>query len=87
MAEIICIFARGGHRGIHPGAVVAIDLILWLGFIVSTVFYALYFLSDVYLYNDYDYDYGYGYGYGYGSGSDEMFIISRALIALSGIEV
>jgi hypothetical protein len=31
IAEIICILARGGHRGIHPGAIVAIDLLAWLG--------------------------------------------------------
>ncbi|KAH8900352.1 hypothetical protein GQ53DRAFT_835421 [Thozetella sp. PMI_491] len=28
--DIICIIARGGHRGIHPGANVALDLLLWL---------------------------------------------------------
>jgi hypothetical protein len=27
---------RGGHRGIHPGAVVAVDLLLWLGWAVVT---------------------------------------------------
>ncbi|KAL2139465.1 hypothetical protein VTI28DRAFT_5132 [Corynascus sepedonium] len=31
VAESICIWKRGGHRGIHPGAIVAIDLIAWLG--------------------------------------------------------
>ena len=30
-AEGICVLTRGGHRGIHPGANVALDLILWLG--------------------------------------------------------
>ncbi|KAH8887884.1 hypothetical protein GQ53DRAFT_843985 [Thozetella sp. PMI_491] len=29
-AEGICILARGGHRGIHPGANVGLDLIIWL---------------------------------------------------------
>jgi hypothetical protein len=89
VAEIICILARRGHRGIHPGAVVALDLILWLGFIATTVLYALFHLGDVFLYDTYWYedDYEYGYGYGYDSGYDEMFIISRVLIALAGIEV
>jgi len=31
LAEGICIVTRGGHRGIHPGANVGLDLILWLG--------------------------------------------------------
>ncbi|KAK3987293.1 hypothetical protein QBC44DRAFT_331810 [Cladorrhinum sp. PSN332] len=31
IAEAFCIFKRGGNRGIHPGAVVAADLIIWLG--------------------------------------------------------
>ncbi len=38
MAEIICIFKRGGNRGIHPGAVVAVDLILWLAWVIIDVF-------------------------------------------------
>ncbi|KAK4126798.1 hypothetical protein N657DRAFT_677529 [Parathielavia appendiculata] len=33
IAEVLCILKRGGNRGIHPGAVVAIDLILWLGWL------------------------------------------------------
>ncbi len=32
IAEGICILARAGHRGIHPGANVAVDLLLWLAF-------------------------------------------------------
>ncbi|KAK3395074.1 hypothetical protein B0H63DRAFT_462628 [Podospora didyma] len=35
IAEGICILARGGHRGIHPGACVGMDLIIWLGLIAS----------------------------------------------------
>jgi hypothetical protein len=42
LVESICICARGGHRGIHPGACIAIDLILWLGFIGGSVCVALY---------------------------------------------
>ena len=33
IAEGISILARGGHRGIHPGANVALDLLIWLGFL------------------------------------------------------
>ncbi len=32
VAEGICILARRGRRGIHPGAIVAVDLLLWLGY-------------------------------------------------------
>ncbi|KAH6842413.1 hypothetical protein B0I37DRAFT_381868 [Chaetomium sp. MPI-CAGE-AT-0009] len=37
LAEGICIIARAGHRGIHPGANVALDLLLWLGLVAGTV--------------------------------------------------
>ncbi|KAL2162478.1 hypothetical protein VTH06DRAFT_7392 [Thermothelomyces fergusii] len=36
LAEGICILVRGGHRGMHPGANVALDLLLWLGLIAGT---------------------------------------------------
>ncbi|KAM7219584.1 hypothetical protein V8F06_004965 [Rhypophila decipiens] len=36
LSEMICIYVRGGHRGIHPGACVAVDLLLWLAFIGAT---------------------------------------------------
>jgi hypothetical protein len=38
---------RGGHRGIHPGAIVGVDLIVWLGWI-----FVLYFMVDVGLVTD-----------------------------------
>jgi hypothetical protein len=38
IAEGICILARGGHRGIHPGANVAVDLLIWLAFVPCIVF-------------------------------------------------
>ncbi|KAK4246308.1 hypothetical protein C7999DRAFT_42231 [Corynascus novoguineensis] len=37
IADGIAIVVRGGHRGIHPGANVGVDLLLWLGFLVGTV--------------------------------------------------
>ncbi|KAM7201144.1 hypothetical protein V8F33_003556 [Rhypophila sp. PSN 637] len=36
LSEMICIYVRAGHRGIHPGACVAVDLLLWLAFIGAT---------------------------------------------------
>ncbi|KAL1841529.1 hypothetical protein VTJ49DRAFT_6958 [Mycothermus thermophilus] len=33
LAEGIAILVRGGHRGIHPGANVALDLLIWLGIV------------------------------------------------------
>ncbi len=38
---------RGGHRGAHPGAVVGLDLIIWLGWIV-----VIFFLFDSGLIDD-----------------------------------
>lgn len=37
LAEGISILVRGGRRGIHPGANVALDLLLWLGLAGGTV--------------------------------------------------
>ncbi|KAL2265073.1 hypothetical protein VTJ83DRAFT_7583 [Remersonia thermophila] len=36
VAEIICIAVRGGHRGMHPGAIIGVDLLMWLGWICET---------------------------------------------------
>ena len=51
--------ARRGHRGIHPGAVVAIDLLLWLGYVAGITLFgvmALYDLSGSYS-SSYYYDF------------------------------
>jgi hypothetical protein len=37
LSDGICILARGGRRGIHPGANVALDLLLWMSCIVGVV--------------------------------------------------
>ncbi|KAL2198272.1 hypothetical protein P885DRAFT_76978 [Corynascus similis CBS 632.67] len=37
IADGIAVVVRAGHRGIHPGANVGVDLLLWLGFLVGTV--------------------------------------------------
>ncbi len=49
VAEFICVLVRGGHRGIHPGAIVAIDLVLWGGYIAAIFVY-----SSIFYYFDFD---------------------------------
>ncbi|KAI1485584.1 hypothetical protein F5X96DRAFT_321593 [Biscogniauxia mediterranea] len=63
IAELITICARSGHRGIHPGAHVALHLLLWLGFIVGLGLTG-YLLTFATLYGDY-YDYYEYYGNNY----------------------
>lgn len=36
--EIVCILKREGHHSAHPGLAVAVDLILWLSFLVAAPF-------------------------------------------------
>lgn len=77
VAEAICILARRGHRGIHPGAIVAIDLLLWLGFIAGTVMFALYHLFvDTYTSSSYYYD-----------ELMPLVLASRAALAFSALEM
>ncbi|KAM7208412.1 hypothetical protein V8F20_001390, partial [Naviculisporaceae sp. PSN 640] len=52
LSEMICIYVRAGHRGIHPGACVAVDLLLWLAFIAAT---AMLSILGIATYND-DYE-------------------------------
>ncbi|KAK4152168.1 hypothetical protein C8A00DRAFT_44719 [Chaetomidium leptoderma] len=40
LAECFCILKRGGNRGIHPGAIVAIDLFAWMGWGLLDLFIA-----------------------------------------------
>lgn len=58
VAESICLLVRRGHRGMHPGACVAVDLILWLGFTGGAVYLGLfqYYFSEnsYYYYDEYD---------------------------------
>lgn len=61
----------------HPGSIVAIDLLLWLGFIAGVVMFALFHLfMDIYTSSSYYYD-------------DLMSLvyISRAALAFSALEV
>jgi len=32
IAELITIFARSGHRGLHPASHVSVELLIWLGY-------------------------------------------------------
>jgi hypothetical protein len=60
VAEGICIIARRGHRGIHPGAIVAVDLLLWLGYVAGITCFgiiALYDLSNSSYTSSYYYDF------------------------------
>jgi hypothetical protein len=66
IAESICILKRGGNRGIHPGAIVGVDLLAWLGWafldlvlITSGLLRPRYLIDN---YSDYYYD-GYRYRY------------------------
>ncbi|KAK4223379.1 hypothetical protein QBC38DRAFT_517166, partial [Podospora fimiseda] len=41
IADTACIIFRRGRRGIHPGANIALDLILWIVFIGLIIFFSL----------------------------------------------
>ncbi|KAK4043902.1 hypothetical protein C8A01DRAFT_12614 [Parachaetomium inaequale] len=54
IAEAICILKRSGNRGIHPGAIVGVDLLAWLGWAILDLFLASYgLLRARYLIDDY----------------------------------
>ncbi|KAK7431049.1 hypothetical protein QQZ08_002329 [Neonectria magnoliae] len=55
IADTICLCVRRGHPGIHPGACVGVDLLLWLGYIVSVTLFALFGLDGAYYYGYYNY--------------------------------
>ncbi|KAK7226045.1 hypothetical protein V2G26_014048 [Clonostachys chloroleuca] len=81
VAEVICILARRGRRGMHPAAIVSIDLLLWLGYVGLTVTYAL-----VGWFDDYDY-----YYYSSSSSSSRYYSYSpgiiQAIVAFGALEV
>ena len=72
IAETICIVKRGGHRGIHPGANVGVDLIIWLGLTASTTIFGLF--GPVY---NPGYEFGY-YDYLEWSGRTSSDVYERA---------
>jgi hypothetical protein len=82
IAELITICARFGHRGIHPGAHVALHLLLWLGF-SAAVGLTAYLLSfalecDYYCRNNYYY---------YNYYSDTYISSEQALLAFLSLLV
>lgn len=83
IAEFITICARGGQLGIHPGAHVALHLLLWLGFVANIVLNAFTVVSLAFL--SYYYDEYYYYDSGSYFLSDEYASIQYALLALSSI--
>ncbi|KAJ9130528.1 hypothetical protein NKR23_g12153 [Pleurostoma richardsiae] len=63
IAEFITLCARGGYRGIHPGAHVALHLLIWIGWAVAVGIYSTLLSYDLGDYQDYGYDYDdYYYG-------------------------
>jgi len=88
LAEGICILARGGRRGIHPGACVGVDLILWLGLTACTTMIALFGIASAHILGYYSYSYGYYddyYGYSDLDGYNLSDLIGkgRAIVGLS----
>ncbi|KAL2129891.1 hypothetical protein VTI74DRAFT_7166 [Chaetomium olivicolor] len=83
VAELICILKRGGNRGIHPGAIVAIDLIIWLGWGLVDLYLigsgittrARYMIED---YSGYD---GYRYRYDPSKVNDEDKTLEQEVVA------
>ncbi|KAH6898286.1 hypothetical protein B0T10DRAFT_102967 [Thelonectria olida] len=79
VAESICICVRGGHRGIAPGAVVALDLLIWLGYLAAVVFHGIWGISDYY------YEYGYESGNEFSEGHGSAY--GRALFSFGIMEI
>lgn len=86
LAEGICILARGGHRGIHPGACVGVDLLLWLGLTACTVMIALFGIASASILSSYYGSYSSSY-YDYydfdGYNMSELIGKGRAIVGLS----
>jgi hypothetical protein len=90
LAEGICILARGGRRGIHPGANVALDLLLWLGLVAGTILLWLFGIataltvsSSSYWLDDFNRDYS-SYD-GYESVAEEIMRVAAMGQALIGL--
>jgi hypothetical protein len=89
LAEGICILVRGGRRGIHPGANVALDLLLWLGLVAGTVLLWLFGISTAltvssssYWLDDFSRDFG---DDGYESVGEEILRVAAMGQALIGL--
>lgn len=80
VAEGICILARRGRRGIHPGAIVAVDLLLWLGYVAGIACFgtiAFYDLSTT----------SYSRGYYYDDDYVPLRNMSQAILGFGILEV
>jgi hypothetical protein len=90
IAEFITICARRNHQGIHPGAHVALHLLLWLGYAASLGLngYFLALAATVsywyYGYDDYDDYYGYS-GYSNYYGYTAILPLMQALAAFCAL--
>jgi hypothetical protein len=89
LAEGICILARAGHRGIHPGANVALDLLLWLGLVAGTVLLWLLGVATLLVSSSsswlYDYNRDYDSRYDYSGVSDAISRVAAMGQALIGL--
>ncbi|KAK4133963.1 hypothetical protein BT67DRAFT_434565 [Trichocladium antarcticum] len=56
LAESLAIWFRAGRRGMHPGAVVAIDLLAWLGWVIVTFATVPISMNPEYYISDYNRD-------------------------------
>ncbi|KAK4213164.1 hypothetical protein QBC37DRAFT_483223 [Rhypophila decipiens] len=84
ITEGICILARGGHRGIHPGACVGVDLILWLGLTACTTLLGILGVGSgffAYYYDYYDSLY-FDDAYGDGGVYNDLVNKGRAVLGL-----
>ncbi|KAH8649938.1 hypothetical protein BX600DRAFT_554390 [Xylariales sp. PMI_506] len=82
VAELITICARSGHRGIHPGAHVALHLLLWIGYSASiglTAYFLAFALECDYYCSYYDYYDYYSSNY---LGSLQALVAFSALLVL-----
>lgn len=85
MAESFCLWLRGGHRGIHPGACVGLDLFIWLGWVITILMFALLgYLTESYDWYDYYY---YDDNYLDDSSYNQMINRGRAAFAFAIIEL
>lgn len=83
-AEFITVCASSRHRGIHPGANVALHLLIWLVAIVATSFMAVYVSLDQ---SDVSYYSNTSNYYYYGAGElrwiKKIFAIEQAILAFT----
>ncbi|KAL2265063.1 hypothetical protein VTJ83DRAFT_7573 [Remersonia thermophila] len=84
LAEGIALLARDGHRGIHPGANVAIDLVIWLAVIPAITL--VYIVNPMYPgWGTYDYyEAKYNSSYRYNKAADGLGLAALILEGFLG---